>query len=84
VLGVETNLPLLSSVLASPEFGSGAYDTGLVGRLPARAAGEPPDAAWVAAAAAFQNPRERGGLSAETSAKAYDPWADGSGWRPLA
>ena len=83
VLGVETNLPLLSSVLASPEFGSGAYDTGLVSRLPARSLEEPPEAAWVAAAAlpgaAFA------GASAVTSARGVpDPWADGSGWRPLA
>jgi acetyl/propionyl-CoA carboxylase alpha subunit len=80
VLGVETNLPLLSSVLASREFASGAYDTGLVGRLPPRTVEEPPEAAWVAAAIAFQAPR----LPAEALAKAEDPWEAGSGWRPLA
>jgi acetyl/propionyl-CoA carboxylase alpha subunit len=85
VLGVETNLPILSAVLASPEFASGLYDTGLVGRLPALASAEPPDAAWVAAAAAFRAPAFDSGPrpSAEALAKADDPWADGSSWRPL-
>src|SRR5262249_61654425 len=51
VLGVETNLPLLTEVLASEEFGSGRYATDLVGRLPRRDPGVP-DAAWIAAALA--------------------------------
>jgi acetyl/propionyl-CoA carboxylase alpha subunit len=84
VLGVETNLPLLSAALASPEFASGKYDTGLVGRLPSRRGGGVPDAAWVvaglgmqAAATSFVGPSE--GLSPQ----ADDPWARAAGWRSL-
>ena len=84
VLGVETNLPLLSSVLASEEFASGVYDTGLVGRLPARAVAEPADAAWIAAAIAFQTPALTGAETGSRASGVRDPWGDGSGWRPLA
>ena len=87
VLGVETNLPLLSAVLASEEFSSGDYDTGLVGRLPSRRAGAAPDAAWVTAAFALeriasQNDRVRS-LPAEAAAKEGDPWDNVTSWRPL-
>jgi acetyl/propionyl-CoA carboxylase alpha subunit len=84
VLGVETNLPLLSSVLASEEFTSGGYDTGLVGRLPARTVEEPPDAAWAAAAMALQMPSFARASADGGAGGAPDPWGDGSGWRPLA
>ncbi len=88
VLGVETNLPLLSAVLSSEEFASGDYDTGLVGRLPSRRAGEAPDAAWVVAALAlgesdFAKASEDGSSEARAARGALDPWADGAGWRPL-
>ena len=84
VLGIETNLPLLSAVLDSEEFASGSYDTGLVGRLPSRRAPGVPDAAWVTAALALaRSAGSSSGLSSVALAKADDPWADGAGWRPL-
>jgi acetyl/propionyl-CoA carboxylase alpha subunit len=84
VLGIETNLPLLSAVLDSEEFASGSYDTGLVGRLPSRRAPGVPDAAWVTAALALARSADSSsGLSSVALAKEDDPWADGAGWRPL-
>ncbi len=88
VLGVETNLPLLSAVLASPEFASGRYDTGLVARLPSRRGGHVPDAAWAVAGLALQGALGESrpsfaGASEDRSASAGDPWSGGSGWRPL-
>jgi acetyl/propionyl-CoA carboxylase alpha subunit len=81
VLGVETNLPLLSAVLASPEFTSGRYDTGLVGRLPSRRGGGVPDAAWVVAGLALQGVLGESGSGGRGSSD--DPWASAAGWRPL-
>jgi acetyl-CoA carboxylase biotin carboxylase subunit len=87
VLGVETNLPLLSAVLNSPEFKSGRYDTGLVGNLPSRRGGKAPDAAWAVAGMALQGVLGKNGpakaSSAEALAKAEDPWASAAGWRSL-
>ncbi|HEV2063474.1 MAG TPA: biotin carboxylase N-terminal domain-containing protein [Thermoanaerobaculia bacterium] len=80
VLGVETNLPLLSAVLASPEFTSGRYDTGLVGRLPSRRGGGVPDAAWVVAGLVLQGVL---GESGSPLGSSDDPWASAAGWRPL-
>ena len=84
VLGVETNLPLLSAVLDSEEFASGSYDTGLVGRLPSRRAPGVPDAAWVVGALAFDG-RDfaRASSGADGAGAVRDPWADGASWRPL-
>jgi acetyl-CoA carboxylase biotin carboxylase subunit len=96
VLGVETNIRLLSAVLASPEFASGRYDTGLVEKLPSRRGGGVPDAAWVVAGLVLQgvlgesgSPQGSSaeassfaGASEDRSAKA-DPWASAAGWRPL-
>jgi len=73
VLGVETNLPLLSAVLESEAFSSGRYATDLVPTLPPRQAPPAPDAAWMAAALAFS---ERGSREVRAAGPA-DPW-DGS------
>ncbi len=82
VLGVETNMPLLGAVLDSPEFASGRYDTGLVGRLPAGAiAPEPPDAAWIAAALAASGPQTPAGGAAALSSPDPDPWEGLAAWR---
>ena len=88
VLGVETNGALLSAVLESPDFQSGRYATDLVGSLDRPAAGgaPPPDAAWIAAALAFELEEEgAGGLPADTAARrprrGGDPWDAASGWR---
>jgi acetyl/propionyl-CoA carboxylase alpha subunit len=85
VLGVETNLPLLSAVLASPEFESGRYDTGLIGQLPSRRGGGVRDAAWVVAGLVLQGMEASSfaGASEGRSAKADDPWARAAGWRPF-
>jgi acetyl/propionyl-CoA carboxylase alpha subunit len=86
VLGVETNAPLLSAVLESSDFRSGRYATDLVGSLDRQAAGDTPpsDAAWIAAALAFED-EDPGGLPAETAARrprgGGDPWDAPSGWR---
>jgi len=84
VLGVETNLPLLRSVLESPEFRSGRYDTSLVARLPPRRIPEPPDAAWIAAALAASGAAAAtgGGSPAAAGSAASDPWDKLGAWRP--
>jgi acetyl/propionyl-CoA carboxylase alpha subunit len=82
VLGVETNMPLLAAVLDSAEFGSGRYDTGLVGRLPPGAAApEPPEAAWMAAALAVSGPRPPASAGGIASSAPPDPWEALPGWR---
>ena len=84
VLGVETNLPLLATVLESPEFASGRYDTGIVPRLAPRKPLDPPDAAWIGAAlaaagtAAAAADRARAGGE---RAAVPDPWDAVGGWR---
>jgi acetyl/propionyl-CoA carboxylase alpha subunit len=82
VLGVQTNMPLLAAVLDSPEFVSGRYDTGLVGRLPQGAAApEPPEAAWIAAALAASGPQPSAGGAGATASALADPWEGLPGWR---
>jgi len=82
VLGVETNMPLLRAVLDSPEFASGRYDTGLVGRLPPGAAApEPPDAAWIAAALAASGPQTPPAGAVAVVSSGPDPWEGLAGWR---
>lgn len=82
LLGVETNAPLLSRVLASEEFRSGRYDTGLVSRLSAPAPVAPPDAAWISAALAFGGASGGAERTATTTRGALqDPWSRGSAWR---
>ena len=80
VLGVETNTPLLEAVLASEEFRSGDYDTGLVPRLPPIEERPVPPAVWIAAAAAFDEGGSRPGGA--TVPSAADPWSTTNGWRP--
>ena len=82
VLGVETNMALLAAVLDSPEFVSGRYDTGLVGRLPPGAAApEPPEAAWIAAALAASGPRPSAPSGEAAGSALPDPWESLPGWR---
>ncbi len=83
VLGVETNRPLLSAILASEEFTSGRYTTDLVSRLPPRQAAAPPAAAWIAAARMFGRSASSAGSGEglEGPASPTDPWSEGSGWR---
>jgi acetyl-CoA/propionyl-CoA carboxylase biotin carboxyl carrier protein len=82
VLGVETNMPLLAAVLASPEFASGRYDTGLVARLPPGAAApQPPEAAWIAAALAASGPQPSAHGAGAGASVLPDPWDGLSGWR---
>ena len=87
VLGVETNRPLLSRVLESPEFVSGRYATDLVERMePVAACPEAPDAAWVGAALALSgrgNGSPSGGEAAADgqSARSGDPWSEPTSWR---
>jgi acetyl/propionyl-CoA carboxylase alpha subunit len=82
VLGVETNLPLLRTVLASEEFASGRYATDLVDRLPRPAGEEPvPDAAWIAAALGGQGAVGVEAGTGDENASVRDPWSEASGWR---
>ncbi|HSS44101.1 MAG TPA: biotin carboxylase N-terminal domain-containing protein [Thermoanaerobaculia bacterium] len=76
VLGLETNLPLLASVLASKEFVSGRYATDLLERLPRPAPAQASDAAWIAAALCLSGPGEEAGAG-----QPRDPWNEASGWR---
>jgi acetyl/propionyl-CoA carboxylase alpha subunit len=77
VIGVETNLPLLQSVVASKEFASGQYATDLISRLPERKASSIPDAAWIAAAMVLGEAGVSGGASRRS-----EPWDESSAWRP--
>jgi acetyl/propionyl-CoA carboxylase alpha subunit len=81
-LGVETNLPTLASVLASPEFASGRYATDLVARLAPSSSRDVPDAAWIAAALATSAP-PAGRVTAghAPSSGGGDPWNGANGWR---
>ncbi|HEY1434148.1 MAG TPA: biotin carboxylase N-terminal domain-containing protein [Thermoanaerobaculia bacterium] len=82
VLGVETNLAVLATVLEAPEFASGRYTTELVSRLPARApASQAPDAAWIAAALAAAPGAATAGPVAGAAAVPDDPWESVGGWR---
>ena len=76
VLGVETNRATLAAVLDSKAFASGHYATDLVSRLASRAAAEPPEAAWIAAALAFSETRD-----ADPGLRRSEPWDESSGWR---
>ena len=82
VLGVETNLPLLSEVLGSDAFASGSYSTDLVGRLP-RADPAVGDAAWVAAALSSTTAGAPGVSGRGGAAQPPDPWSSPSlrSWR---
>jgi acetyl/propionyl-CoA carboxylase alpha subunit len=77
VMGVDTNLPLLQSVLASRDFLSGRYATDLIARLPAGETKAVPDAAWIAGALALAAPR----VSSDDG-HSGEPWDDPSAWRP--
>jgi len=80
VLGVETNLPTLSAVLASPEFRSGRYSTDLVAGLASSSGRGVPDAAWIAAAlAASASPAGPAGRAPASSGG--EPWDGATGWR---
>jgi acetyl-CoA/propionyl-CoA carboxylase biotin carboxyl carrier protein len=73
VLGLETNLAFLRSLLADPDVRAGRLDTGLIDRLgvPAAPTAEPAD---VAAAALVLHDRAR-------ARRASGPWASADGWR---
>ena len=77
VLGVETNLPVLTRVAASAEFASGRYATDLVEALGPPEAAVPGDAEWIASALAL--PQTRDGRAAPRGIS--DPWDVSSGWR---
>jgi acetyl/propionyl-CoA carboxylase alpha subunit len=77
VLGVETNAPLLASILSSEEFAAGKYATDLISRLPSLAAPPAPEAAWIAAALAFSDSQPGGARGAAPP----EPWSDAGGWR---
>ncbi len=80
VLGVETNIPLLSAVLESGPFVSGRYTTDLVEHLARPEEPEPPEAAWIAAALASS---EAPAAAAAAGARggAPDPWGSLHSWR---
>jgi acetyl-CoA carboxylase biotin carboxylase subunit len=61
VLGIQTTLPFFARVLRHPDFLSGDFDTGFIGRLLAEPPPAPPDGPWEAAvvAAAVRAIRER-------------------------
>ena len=79
VLGVQTNGALLEAVVASEEFRSGNYDTGIVSRLPGIEAPPVPPAVWIAAAAAFPEVPPSGAATGVRAAA--DPWSTAIGWR---
>ncbi len=82
VLGVETNGRLLAAVLDSAAFQSGKYATDLIASLDRPREGEPPDAAWIAAASALEAPEPASETGTGTSRGPEDPWQVRSGWRP--
>ncbi|HYK41182.1 MAG TPA: biotin carboxylase N-terminal domain-containing protein [Thermoanaerobaculia bacterium] len=87
VLGVETNAELLLDVLDSGDFRSGRYSTDLIARLRRPERDEaPPDAAWIAAAAALEQDAApsvpSGGARSAAPGAPADPWDALRGWRP--
>jgi acetyl/propionyl-CoA carboxylase alpha subunit len=76
VLGLETNASLLASILSTEEFAAGKYATDLISRLPPLAPLPAPEAAWIAAALAFSDPRP-----GARGAAPPEPWGDAGGWR---
>ncbi len=80
VLGVETNIGFLRTLLADSAVRDGDLDTGLIDRLPPFE-GEPVSDAAIAAAvgAARIAPSPSGPSASRPSASAL--WASGSGWR---
>lgn len=78
LLGVETNLPLLSRVLESEDFAAGRTDTAFLSRLnPAPPREDPPIAAQIAADRAAES---RSAVDRSASSRS-DPWRSGGGWR---
>ena len=77
LLGVHTNLGLLTRILADPEFAAGAVDTGFIeGRRATLLAPSGPVPALARAAAALWRV-----VSREDAANGPDPWARADGWR---
>ncbi|WP_407643564.1 acetyl/propionyl/methylcrotonyl-CoA carboxylase subunit alpha [Agromyces kandeliae] len=87
LLGVETNIAFLRTLLAHPDVRAGHLDTGLIDRLPeAAAAGAPADAATDASADPASDPLERVARAArERDARAAaagdHAWRSARGWR---
>ncbi|UIP58291.1 acetyl/propionyl/methylcrotonyl-CoA carboxylase subunit alpha [Agromyces marinus] len=82
LLGVETNVAFLRTLLAHPDVRAGRLDTGLIDRLPAAAASAPGSAAADAPAdplaGAAHAERER---MARAAADGGHAWARERGWR---
>jgi 3-methylcrotonyl-CoA carboxylase alpha subunit len=76
ILGVTTNLPLLSRIASSDAFAAGEIDTAFLSRLPPDADGRPPAAAIAAAIFAA-----RGSAAPPNERAAATPWSEGGGWR---
>jgi 3-methylcrotonyl-CoA carboxylase alpha subunit len=77
LLGVETNLGLLTRIVADPQFAAGAVDTGFIeGRRATLLAPSGPVPALARAAAALWRV-----VSREDAANGPDPWARTDGWR---
>jgi 3-methylcrotonyl-CoA carboxylase alpha subunit len=78
ILGVTTNLRLLTRIVGSDAFAAGELDTAFLSRLPPDAPREPPPAAVAAAAWAG---RAEGAAAAGADSATVDPWKEASGWR---
>jgi acetyl-CoA/propionyl-CoA carboxylase biotin carboxyl carrier protein len=74
ILGVRTNVSFLRALLADPDVQAGTLDTGLVERLSAARAAEPPEDVLAAAAL-------RALLALEPTGPVVDPFVLPGGWR---
>jgi 3-methylcrotonyl-CoA carboxylase alpha subunit len=82
VVGVRTNLALLSRIAASAAFRAGELDTGFIARhdmLAEDAEAAVPAVAWLAAACAWL--RDRQAAAAAVPQDPWSPWAEGDAWR---
>jgi len=78
LLGIDSNIAFLRSLISEPDVQSGTMDTGLIDRLGAFVAPEPGTSALTAASAAVDG---RSLLTRETM-HASPLWLSRSGWRP--
>jgi 3-methylcrotonyl-CoA carboxylase alpha subunit len=79
VVGVQTNLALLSGIADDAEFRAGGVDTGFIGRHPALLAAPTATHAVIAAAALYVIDHRT--AAAQVAGDAYSPWAAGDSWR---
>ena len=87
VIGVKTNLPLLSAIVCQADFANGQFDTGFIGdhsdlfRAPERPSAWRLEVLAAASAAHLAAVGAEGVSAARQTGDPYSPWAAFDGWR---